>query len=131
MQLAEIEPFDTLRSAGTKRDANNPFTLESDGKWHTYFHTQETAEIDAHVCDYYYQELNVPVHVYHGEDIYEQDNRSVEATLGEPRYYYRRLFWSVQCVRPMRYPRTGRQILSTRFVLWLTRLQSVTALCWC
>lgn len=93
--VAEIEPFGTLRSAGAKRNADNPFTLLADWTWHTYFHTQETTEIDAHVCDYYYQDVHVPVHIYHGEDIYEQDNRSVEATLADPRYYFRRLFWSV------------------------------------
>ena len=93
--MTELDPFGTLRSAGAKRDADNPFTLDKDWDWHTYLHTEETTEIDAHVCDYYYQQLKVPVHVYHGEDIYEQDNRSVEATLADPRYYFRRLFWSV------------------------------------
>ena len=28
--MVEREPFGTLRSAGAKRDADNPFTLESD-----------------------------------------------------------------------------------------------------
>lgn len=82
-------------SAGTKRDVDNPFTRDSDWAWHSYFHTEETNEIDAHVCDHYYGDLKVPVHVYHGEDIYEQDIRSVEAGLVDPRYYFRRLFWSV------------------------------------
>ena len=61
--MVEIEPFDTLRSAGAKRDAQNPFIQQTDWKWHTYLHTQETTEIDARVCDRYYNDRNVPVHI--------------------------------------------------------------------
>ena len=92
--VAEIEPFGTLVSAGVKRRVDNPFVLQSDwDNWHTYLHIEKYAEIDASVCEYYYDEsgYNVPVHLFYGEDWYESDR----TRLKDVRYYYRRMFWSV------------------------------------
>ncbi len=92
--MARLDPWDTLRSAGAKRREVNPFTLESDWRqWHTYLHIEKYSEIDCAVCDRY----GAPVHFYYGEDWYEQgplDNRH-RLNPVDPRYYYRRLFWSV------------------------------------
>jgi hypothetical protein len=72
--IARNEPFGTLVSAGAKRYAESPFLLASDWQdWHTYLHIEKYSEIDASVCDYYYQQKNVPVHLFYGEDWYEHD----------------------------------------------------------
>jgi hypothetical protein len=95
--MARIEPFGTLVGAGAKRYEDNPFTLRSDWEtWHTYLHIEKYAEVDAAVCDYYYQEggYDVPVHLFYGEDWYEQYTDYDVGAFAEPDYYYRRLFWS-------------------------------------
>ncbi|MCP5117202.1 MAG: DUF5060 domain-containing protein, partial [bacterium] len=92
--MARLDPFDTLRSAGAKRREPNPFTTEADWReWHTYLHIERYSDIDCSVCDAY----RVPVHLFYGEDWYEQaplHNRH-KINPANPRYYYRRLFWSV------------------------------------
>ncbi len=90
--LAEHDPFHTLRSAGCKRYEHHALATERDfGAWHTYLHVERYAEVDGKVCDDYYR---WPVHLFYGEDWYEQPPRDQERIL-HPDYYYRRLFWSV------------------------------------
>ncbi len=98
--MAGVEPFGTLRSAGAKRREDNPFILQSDwDAWHTYLHIERYSEVDASVCDYYYNENKIPVHLYYGEDWYEGGPFSgaskTRAKIKNPDYYYRRMFWSV------------------------------------
>ena len=100
--LAQIEPFGTLTGVGAKRRVDNPFLNSSsietanptDLTWHTYLHIERQADIDAWMCDKYYDEngdFNVAMHLYYGEDWYESDI----AKFKHASYYYRRLFWAV------------------------------------
>jgi len=98
--LSRVDPFDTLCSAGAKRREDNPFVTAADwNDWHTYLHIERQSEIDAAICDYYYgpANYNVPVHLFYGEDWYEQCALTAYHTtdVAEPDYYYRRLFWAV------------------------------------
>jgi len=95
--ISRLEPFGTLVSAGAKRRVDNPFLLAGDWKlWHTYLHIEKYSEIDASVCDYYYGQKQVPVHLFYGEDWYEQDQASKKLPdMADPDYYHRRMFWSV------------------------------------
>ena len=89
---AENDPWNHLISAGPKRREPNPFVKSSDfATWHTYLHIEKYSEIDADVVDQYAQ---YPVHLYYGEDWYEQTTLASTSPVN-PDYYYRRTFWSV------------------------------------
>ena len=90
LYYAAHDPWNHLISAGPKRREPSPFVLPSDfSDWQSYLHIEKYSEIDATVVDDYAQ---YPVHVYYGEDWYEQWKDKVPS---DPPYYYRRMFWSV------------------------------------
>ena len=84
--VAKVDSFGTLISAGSRRRAANPFTLQSDWKdWHTYPHVARYAELDGSVCSDYYDRgrANVLVHVFYAEDWLEADRMKIK----DPPYY--------------------------------------------
>jgi len=102
--LARIDQFGTLAAVGAKRRLDNPFlnspSVEivelTDLSWHTYLHIERQADIDAWMCDKYYDkngDFNVAMHLYYGEDWYENNNNT--AQFKDVLYFYRRLFWAV------------------------------------
>ena len=80
-----------LISAGPKRREPNPFVLPSDlALWHNYIHEEKYSDIDATKVDEY---SSFPLHLYYGEDWYEQSATPV-VDPANPDYFQRRLFWS-------------------------------------
>ena len=96
--FADNDPWKNLISSGPKRRvAFHPLTLPSDfSDWHSYLHIERQSEIDAAIVDYYYNTLSVPVHLYYGEDIYENHftDNTFGDTFGDRRYFFRRMFWA-------------------------------------
>ncbi|GEM_PF-1306362 len=89
--FAANDTWKHLISAGPKRREPNPFVLPSDlAQWHSYIHEEKYSDIDATKIDEY---KNFPVHLYYGEDWYEQSATPVTDP-ANPDYYQRRLFWS-------------------------------------
>ena len=85
--FANSDPWKYLLSVGLNRFANFPFTTVSDLKWVSYIHIETGFSYGA---DEIHQFDAVPLHVYAGEDYYEQDFTDYV----NPVYYFRWLFWS-------------------------------------
>ncbi|MBW2523529.1 MAG: DUF5060 domain-containing protein [Deltaproteobacteria bacterium] len=91
--LADHDPFDTFRGCNEKPREINQLTEPSDfDDWESYLEVQSWGSPYGRVVDYYYDNVSyLPVHVYHGEDKYEEPWNGIPA---HPAYYYRRLLWS-------------------------------------
>lgn len=91
--LADHDPWDTFRTGNEKSREYNQLTEPSDfDDWQSFLEVQSWGYPHGRAVDYYYENISyLPVHVYHGEDKYEQTWQGVPA---HPAYYYRRLFWS-------------------------------------
>jgi hypothetical protein len=91
--LADHDPWGTFRACNEKSREYNQLTEPGDfDDWQSFLEVQSWGYPHGRAVDYYYQNIAyLPVHVYHGEDKYEQSWQGVPAN---PEYYYRRLFWS-------------------------------------
>lgn len=91
--LADHDAWDTFRACNEKPREFNQLTEPSDfDDWQSYLEVQSWGYPHGRAVDYYYQNIGyLPVHVYHGEDKYEETWNGVPA---HPAYYYRRLCWS-------------------------------------
>jgi len=90
---AANDPWHHLISAGPKRREEVPFTQQDRDEWLTYLHIEKYSEIDAAIVDSYYAQV-YDVHLFYGEDWYEQSVEHSGLDPVNPSYYYRRLFWS-------------------------------------
>lgn len=93
--FAANDPWGHLLSAGvnrTRRTPNTPFPFitPDDFKWVNYIHLETAYDLAA---DQLRRFADIPLHVFCGEDYYEQEYRAGLRPLN-PRYFYRRLFWS-------------------------------------
>lgn len=93
--FAANDPWKHLLSAGvnrTRRTPNTPFPFitPDDLKWVSYIHIETAYDLAA---DQLPRFADIPLHVFCGEDYYEQEYRAGLRPLN-PRYFYRRLFWS-------------------------------------
>lgn len=93
--FAANDPYRHLLSAGvnrTRRTPNTPFPFITPGdlKWVSYIHIETAYDLSA---DWLERFAAIPLHVFCGEDYYEQEYRAGLRPLN-PRYFYRRLFWS-------------------------------------
>lgn len=93
--FAANDPWQHLLSAGvnrTRRTPNTPFPFitPDDLKWVNYIHLETAYDLAA---DQLQRFADIPLHVFCGEDYYEQEYRQGLRPLN-PRYFYRRLFWS-------------------------------------
>jgi len=82
----EHDPWKHLLSTGPRRYLAFPFR---NAPWASYYHIEDAYQLGADVIEQY---RNEPVHVFLGEDRYEQDRASLDPR--NPAYYYRCLFWS-------------------------------------
>ena len=89
--LYDHDPWDNLRSAGSKRRELNQLTTSEDLIWHNYIHQERYSQLDAEVIDGF---SPYPVHTFLGEDWYEDFTGDTGVSITDPAYYYRRLFWS-------------------------------------
>ncbi len=86
--FATHEPWPHLISTGPERGGGFPFGPE-DLDWVGYVHLEDRDAVGADsITDYGLDRL--PVHVYLGEDIYEQDHERYD----DPRFFFRWLQWS-------------------------------------
>ena len=87
--FAANEPWKHLNSVAPTYWTGNPFTGTQDRAWCTYVHIEEPAAAGAtQIAGYGFDA--VPVHVFMGEDWYEQDNGHYT----DARFYFRWLMWS-------------------------------------
>ena len=87
--FATNDPWKHLISTGPNRRAGFPFTSVDDLKWCSYIYIEDANAVGADQI----QQFNfdpVPLHVWMGEDYYEQDHGHYE----DPRFFFRWLFWS-------------------------------------
>lgn len=97
------DPWGTMLGSSEKPREPNLLTTPSDFSiWSTFLEVQSLGGIDGSAVDEYYGPANglaqyPPVHVVHGEDIYENPHFSPDNDryIKDPGYYYRRIFWSV------------------------------------
>jgi hypothetical protein len=87
--FARQDPWRHLISFGPIRRQVFPFTKAKDLKWVSYIHLQTAYALAADQVRAY---ANTPLHVFCGEDLYEQTQAATNPA--KPRYFYRRLFWS-------------------------------------
>ena len=85
-------PWNHLISSGPNRYQEFPFISKEDLEWVSYIHIEDNAALDAEEIGLYEQ---YPLHVFLGEDWYENSKRAHEGYyIHNPDYYYRWLFWS-------------------------------------
>ncbi|VAW59967.1 hypothetical protein MNBD_GAMMA11-878, partial [hydrothermal vent metagenome] len=97
------DPWGTMLGSSEKPREPNLLATPSDFSiWSTFLEVQSLGGIDGSAVDEYYGPANglaqyPPVHVVHGEDIYENPHFSPDNDryIKDPEYYYRRIFWSV------------------------------------
>jgi hypothetical protein len=90
--FAQHDPWNHLISAGPNRFADFPFTSPGDSDWVSYIHIEHFLALDAQPARTYDA---YPLHVFHGEDWYEQTKiQRPEHPIINPRFFYRWLFWS-------------------------------------
>ena len=102
--FAAHEPWPHLISTGPNRYQEFPFTGRDDLKWVSYIHIEDNVAMDAEKIKLYEP---YPLHVFLGEDWYEQtktangkdwfeNTKTVYSctSIQNPEYYYRWLFWS-------------------------------------
>ncbi len=86
LYFAAHDPWDHLLSTGPTR--RQPFCF-TDADWVSYIHLEGTHELGA---DWMSEYASLPLHVFLGEDYYEQDH--IRRYPRHPRYFQRWLFWS-------------------------------------
>jgi hypothetical protein len=89
--FASHDPWKHLISTGPNRGAGFPFTSPEDLKWCSYIYIEDAHAVGADQIQRYHFD-QVPLHVWMGEDYYEQDHGHYE----DPRFFFRWLFWSWQ-----------------------------------
>ncbi len=90
--VAKDDPWKHLISAGPNRHAVFPFTEPSDLDWVSYVHIESCGALEASEISQYDA---YPLHVFLGEDWYEQSRMDKpQFFVFDPQYYYRWLFWS-------------------------------------
>ena len=87
--FAAHDPWKHLISTGPNRRAGFPFTSADDLKWYSYIYIEDANAVGADQIEQYHLD-NVPLHVWMGEDYYEQDHGHYD----DPRFFFRWLFWS-------------------------------------
>jgi hypothetical protein len=80
------DPWQHLLSTGPARFEPFPFR---DAPWVSYYHIEDEFDLSAERIEQYRAD---PVHVFLGEDRYEQDRARRDPKL--PRYFFRCLFWA-------------------------------------
>jgi hypothetical protein len=87
--FASNDPWHHLISTGPNRRAGFPFTTAEDRKWCSYIFIEDANAVGAdQVGQYRFDEI--PLHIWMGEDYYEQDHGRYK----DPRFFFRWLFWS-------------------------------------
>ncbi|MCC6362802.1 MAG: DUF5060 domain-containing protein [Bryobacterales bacterium] len=84
--FAKHDPWGHLLSTGPVRFMTFPFRGAA---WVSYYHIEDAFQLGADKVEQYRAD---PMHVFLGEDRYEQDRGRVDPR--NPVYYYRCLFWS-------------------------------------
>lgn len=87
--FAANDPWHHLLSTGPNRRAGFPFTTSEDLQWCSYLHLEDSNAVGADQIQQYKLD-QVPLHVFMGEDYYEQDRGYYE----DPRFFFRWLYWS-------------------------------------
>ena len=87
--FAANDPWHHLISTGPNRRAGFPFTGADDLKWCSYIFIEDANAVGADQVGQY-QLDEIPLHVWMGEDYYEQDHGHYK----DPRFFFRWLFWS-------------------------------------
>ncbi len=83
------DPWHHLISTGPNRHAGFPFTTDEDLKWCSYIYIEDSNAVGADQIQTFKFD-RIPLHVWMGEDYYEQDHGHYL----DPRYYFRWLAWS-------------------------------------
>ncbi len=86
----EHEPWVHLMSTGPNRTGEFTFTSEDDMKWCSYIHLEHEHQLAGDIIEKY---NDIPLHVFLGEDRYEQDH-STKRDPFHMDYWQRRLFWA-------------------------------------
>ncbi len=84
--FADHDPWGHLQAAGPYRGGPYPTAVMDES---TYIHTETAWDVSAQRADQY---AAIDMHVFNGEDYYEQDR--VTNNPADPKYFYRRLFLS-------------------------------------
>jgi hypothetical protein len=87
--FAGNNPWRHLISTGPNRHAGFPFTTDEDMKWYRYIDIEDSIAVGADQIARF-QFDRAPLHVWMGEDYYEQDHGHYK----DPHYFFRWLFWS-------------------------------------
>jgi hypothetical protein len=87
--FAANDPWKHLISTGPNRRAGFPFTTPEDLKWCSYVYIEDANAVGAEPLERFRFD-EIPLHVWMGEDYYEQDHGHYQ----DPRYFFRWLFWS-------------------------------------
>lgn len=87
--FAANDPWKHLISTGPNRRAGFPFTTPEDLKWCSYIYIEDANAVGAEPLERFRFD-EIPLHVWMGEDYYEQDHGHYQ----DPRYFFRWLFWS-------------------------------------
>jgi hypothetical protein len=87
--FAANEPWRHLMSTGPNRLAGFPFAGPEDRDWCSYVHIEDADGVGATQIEKYGFD-GVPLHVFLGEDFYEQDYGHYR----DPRFFFRWLLWS-------------------------------------
>jgi hypothetical protein len=85
----EHDPWRHLMSTGPNRWVGFPFTGEEDLKWCSYIYIEDSNAVGAdEIREFHFDDI--PLHVWMGEDYYEQDY----GHYADARFFFRWLFWS-------------------------------------
>ena len=87
--FASHDPWGHLISTGPNRRAGFSFTGSEDLQWCSYIYLEDANAVGADQIQQY-QLDKIPLHVWMGEDYYEQDHGHYE----DSRFFFRWLFWS-------------------------------------
>lgn len=90
--FASHDPWHHLLSTGPNRYQTFPFTTKEDLEWVSYIYIEDSESLDAKMISLYEK---LPLHVFMGEDRYEQYLMDeCNYILFNPEYYNRWMFWS-------------------------------------
>ncbi|HEY7118967.1 MAG TPA: PKD domain-containing protein [Tepidisphaeraceae bacterium] len=87
--FAANDPWHHLISTGPNRHGGFPFMTDQDLKWCSYIYIEDANAVAADQIDKFGFD-KIPLHVWMGEDYYEQDHGHYK----DPRFYFRWLTWS-------------------------------------
>jgi len=87
--IAANDPYRHLLSSGPTRRAGFPFTSADDLKWCSYAYIEDANAVGGDSIRQYKLD-DLPLHVWLGEDYYEQDHGHYK----DPRFFFRWLYWS-------------------------------------